>query len=87
MVDLVGKLWLTIGMDAPSISKEQALALYDNNGAALGRALGVTRQYINGLPDGELPERLALKLRFLVKPEAFTVSGQIKQSALKHKAA
>lgn len=53
------------------ITKEQALALYDGNQAALGRGLGVSRQAINKLPDGALPEWMDLKLRFVLKPDVF----------------
>lgn len=56
-------------MSDETISKEKALALYDGNQAALGRALGVTRQYINKLPDGPLPEWMDLKIRFVLKPD------------------
>lgn len=52
------------------VTKEQALRLYGGNQAALGRALGVSRQAISKLSDGPLPERHALKLRFVLHPEA-----------------
>lgn len=88
MVDRDGKLWLTRReMDIPEITKTDALALYQGNGAALARALGVSRQYIHGLDAGPLPERLALKLRFVVNPEAFTATGHIRASALRSRAA
>ena len=53
------------------ITKDQALALFDGNQAALGRALGVTRQAINKLPFGDLPEWMDLKIRFVIKPGLF----------------
>jgi len=55
-----------------TVTKSLALALYGNNGAALARALGVSRQRISKLKPGQLPERMALKLRFVLKPEVFT---------------
>ena len=55
----------------PEITKEEALHLYDGNQAALGRALGVSRQAISKLPQGPLPEWMALKLRFVLRPDAF----------------
>ena len=57
--------------DTARVTKERALALFDGNQAALGRALGVTRQAINKLPEGSLPEWMDLKLRFVIKPDAF----------------
>lgn len=56
------------------LTKEQALALFDGNQAALGRSLGVTRQAINKLPPGEMPEWMDLKIRFVIKPGAFGAS-------------
>lgn len=58
-------------MNEITVSKEEALAAYGGNQAALGRALGVTRQAVHALPSGPLPERYALKLRFVLKPEVF----------------
>lgn len=57
-------------MTDQALSKEQAVALYGGNQAALARAVGVTRQYISKLPEGPLPEWMDLKLRFVIKPEA-----------------
>jgi hypothetical protein len=53
------------------ITKAEALALYDNNGAALARALGVSRQAVNKQPDGQVPEVWDLKLRYQLRPDAF----------------
>lgn len=53
------------------ISKSAALSAYDGNGAALARALGLTKQAVSAMPDGPLLERHALKLRFVLKPEVF----------------
>src|SRR5690242_5237889 len=48
------------------LSKADALALHDGNGAALARAIGRSRQYISKLADGQLPEWMDLKLRFVL---------------------
>lgn len=61
------------------VSKSEALALYEGNQAALAKDLGVTRQYISKLPDGPLPEWMALKLRFVLHPGEF-MPVQTKQS-------
>lgn len=53
-----------------SVTKAEALKHFKQNQAALGRALGVTRQAINKLPDGALPEWMALKFRFVIEPLA-----------------
>lgn len=60
-------------MDAPAftLTKKDALHLFGNNGAEMARALGVTRQYVNKLDDGPLPEWMALKIRFVIKKDAF----------------
>lgn len=54
-----------------TITKAQAIALYDGNAAALARALGVSRQSVHKLKEGPLPERWSLKLRFVLRPDAF----------------
>lgn len=53
------------------ITKEQAVAVYGGNQAALAKALGITRQAVNAWPSGPIDERHALKLRFVLKPEVF----------------
>lgn len=55
------------------ITKARALALYGGNRAALGRALGVTRQAISKLPEGELPKWMDLQLRFVLRPDVFSL--------------
>lgn len=51
-----------------TIKKADALRGYANQ-AALARALGVTRQAINKIPDdGSLSERLTGRFRLLIKP-------------------
>lgn len=64
-------------MDAIVITKQQALAAYGGSQAALGRALGVTRQAVHAMPGGPLPERYALKLRFVLKPDVFGDPAQV----------
>lgn len=58
-------------MSQITITKEQALAAYDGNGAALARALNITPSAVSQWPDGPIGEVHALKLRFLLKPEVF----------------
>jgi DNA-binding XRE family transcriptional regulator len=58
-------------MDPNAISKSQALAAYANSQADLARALGVSRQAVHKLPDGPIPERWELKLRYELKPDVF----------------
>ncbi|HLT04801.1 MAG TPA: hypothetical protein VK019_07535 [Pseudomonas sp.] len=53
------------------ITKEQALAAYENDTKALAAALGITRSAIYQWADGPIPEAQALKLRYVLKPEVF----------------
>lgn len=53
------------------ITKDQALAAFGGNGAALARALGLTRAAVSAWPDGPIAEGHALKLRFVLRPEIF----------------
>lgn len=62
-------------MDPIVITKQQALSAYGGSQAALGRALGVTRQAVHAMPDGPLAEGHALKLRFVLKPDVFGGGG------------
>lgn len=57
--------------NSPRLTKSEALDLYGRNGAALARDLGTSRQYISKLSDGELPEWIDLKLRFVLHPQRF----------------
>ena len=70
-VDLPGHLWLTSAMRTNSISKQDAIAAYDGNQAALAKDLGISRQAVHKLPDGPVPEVWELKLRYELKPEIF----------------
>lgn len=58
-------------MSQITITKEQALAAYQGNGAALARALSITPSAVSQWPEGPIGEVHALKLRFLLKPEVF----------------
>lgn len=58
-------------MSQITITKEQALAAYDGNGAALARALNITPSAVSQWPEGPIGEVHALKLRFVLKPELF----------------
>lgn len=68
-------------MQTISISKQQALAAYDNSQSALAKALGVSRQAVHKLPDGDVPERWALKLRYELRPEIFGAHRRAKKEA------
>ncbi len=39
--------------------------------ANLAKALGVTNQAVGQWPDGPIPQKQALKIRFILKPELF----------------
>lgn len=58
-------------MSTQTISKADAIAAYEGNGAALARALGITPSAIYQWPDGPIAEGYALKLRFVLKPDVF----------------
>ena len=58
-----------------SITKAQALALYNGNGAALARALGIGRAAVSKWPEGPIPEGYALKIRYVLRPECFEKSA------------
>lgn len=69
------------------ITKEQAIALYGSQ-AQLARALDIKSPSISGWKPGEpIPEAQYLKLRFILKPGAFDVYGQLKPGALEDSAA
>ncbi len=53
------------------ITKEKAIALYGTR-TALARALGISKAAVSQWKDGEaIPEVQALKIRYILKPEAF----------------
>lgn len=58
-------------MSAARITKSDAIKAYGGNASRLAKALGVTRQAVHKIPDGPLPERWELKLRFVLLPEVF----------------
>ncbi len=60
-------------MSSTPISKQDALAAYGGNGAALAKALGISRQAVHKAADGPLPELWQLKLRYQLKPEIFNL--------------
>ncbi len=61
-------------MDIEPITKEQAVQAYGGNTAALARALKISPSAIYQWPDGPIAEGYALKLRFVLKPDAFPAS-------------
>lgn len=58
-------------MNMPRITKEEAIAAYDGNGAALARALGITPSAVYQWPEGQIDDLWALKLRFVLMPAHF----------------
>ncbi len=58
-------------MNMPRISKEEAIAAYDGNAAALARALGITPSAVYQWPEGPIDDLWALKLRFVLMPAHF----------------
>jgi len=58
-------------MNMPRITKEEAIAAYDGNAAALARALGITPSAVYQWPDGQIDDLWALKLRFVLMPTHF----------------
>ncbi len=55
----------------PRITKEEAIAAFDGNAAALARALGITPSAVYQWPDGQIDDLWALKLRFVLMPAHF----------------
>ncbi len=55
----------------PRITKEEAIAAYDGNAAALARALGITPSAVYQWPEGQIDDLWALKLRFVLMPAHF----------------
>jgi DNA-binding transcriptional regulator YdaS (Cro superfamily) len=57
-------------MSSP-LSKERAVKLFGTQ-AALAKALGITRSAVaQWLPGQPIPEIQAMRIRFVLKPEAF----------------
>jgi len=52
------------------ISKEEAIALFGSR-TALADALGITIQAVGQWDDDAIPEKQAMKIRYVLKPEAF----------------
>jgi len=57
-------------MNTFNLSKSEAVALFKNK-AELARVLGISRAAVSKWPDEKIPEAQALKIRFVLKPEAF----------------
>ncbi len=52
------------------ITKKEAIGMFRTK-ANLAKALGVTNQAVGQWPDGPIPQKQALKIRFILKPELF----------------
>ncbi len=63
-------------MDMPSITKNQAIAAYGGNAAALARALKITPSAVYQWTDGPIADEYALKLRFVLKAAFFAGQGE-----------
>lgn len=62
-----------------TITRKAAVGLYGGNLTHLAKALGVTRQAVYFWPeDGDVPEWAYIKLRYVLKPEAFSAAGSLK---------
>lgn len=53
------------------IEKAVALDAFGGSQSRLARALKISRQAVHKLPEGPIPERWALKLRYEIKPDIF----------------
>lgn len=58
-------------MTAKPIEKTAALDAFGGSQSRLARALNISRQAVHKLPEGPIPERWALKLRYELKPSIF----------------
>ena len=62
-------------MDKLDISKQEAIGMYRNKNR-LAKALGITRQAVEGWPDDKpIPIKQALLLRYVLRPELFEESA------------
>lgn len=52
------------------ISKARAVELFGNQ-RTLAQALGITEGAVSKWPDGPIPSKQALRIRYELKPEAF----------------
>lgn len=50
------------------MTKQEALALFNNNGSALARALGISKQAVSHWPEDRVPEAQELKIRYRLIP-------------------
>lgn len=67
-----------------TITRKEAVALYGNL-THLANHLGVTRQAVYFWPENEpVPEWVYIKLRYVLKPEAFTNAGRLRKGAAGH---
>lgn len=51
------------------MNKTQAIKLFDNNRAAMAKALGITVAAISNWPGEHLPERHRLKIQYVLLPK------------------
>jgi len=56
------------------IRKEEAVQMFGTQ-AELARALGIKKSAVSQWSDGPIPEKQAMKIRFMLKPELFEKSA------------
>ena len=62
-------------MTTLEISKQEAIGMYRNKNR-LAKALGITRQAVEGWPDDKpIPIKQALLLRYILRPDLFEESA------------
>ena len=58
-----------------SLSKKEAIALF-SSAKELAKALGISKSAVSQWPDGPIPDKHELRIRYELKPEHFR-SGQV----------
>ena len=57
------------------ISKQEAVGMFRNK-SQLAKALGITRQAVEGWPDDKpIPEKQALRIRYQLRPDLFDATA------------
>lgn len=56
------------------ITKNEAVEMFGSK-ADLARALGIAKSAVSQWSDGPIPEKQAMKIRFMLKPELFEKSA------------
>lgn len=56
------------------LNKHEAIALF-SSAKALAKALGISKSAVSQWPDGPIPERHDLRIRYELRPEHFQGAG------------